>query len=140
MQVTGKYPNKNWPPNFIMICLYAGKDVVFNLNSFWRSNMKSIIKLAAACVVAISLVACASGPTKTLDEANMAIKSAMTANGKAKKMYVEWRDTGKMLKKARKAKGKGDFDKAVKLANKAEKQAKNAVAQAKAQSKNLNTL
>lgn len=95
--------------------------------------MKTIIKLAIASALALSLAACTSAPTKSLDDANMAIKSAIKANGKAKKMYVEWRDTGKLLKKARKAKGKGDFDKAVKLAGKAERQAKNAVAQAKAQ-------
>ena len=91
--------------------------------------MKTIIKLAAACTLALSLAACQSAPTKTLDEANMAIKSAMTANGKAKKMYVEWRDTGKVLKQARAAKGKGQFDEAVKLAGKAERQAINAVKQ-----------
>ena len=95
--------------------------------------MKTIIKLAVACVLALSLAACGTAQTKTLNDANMALKSAMTANGKAKKMSVEWRDTGKILKKARKAKGKGNFDQAVKLAGKAERQAKNAVAQAKAQ-------
>ena len=92
--------------------------------------MKTIIKLVVACALALSLAACESTPTKSLNDANMAIKSAMMANGKAKKMYVEWRDTGKILKKARKAKGKGKFDKAVKLAMKAETQAKNAVMQA----------
>ncbi len=95
--------------------------------------MKTIIKLVMASVLALSLAACQTAPTKTLADANMAIKAAMKANGVAKKMYVEWRDTGKLLKKARKAKGKGDFDKAVKLANKARRQAENAVAQAKAQ-------
>ena len=95
--------------------------------------MKTIIKLAAACALALSLAACESTPTKSLDDANMAIQAAMKANGKAKKMYVEWRDTGKILKKARKAKSKGDFDKAVKLAGKAEREAINAVAQANAQ-------
>ena len=95
--------------------------------------MKTIIKLAAACTLALSLAACQSAPTKSLADANMALKSAMTANGAAKKMYVEWRDTGKILKKARAAKGKGDFDTAVKLAGQAERQAKNAVAQAMAQ-------
>lgn len=94
--------------------------------------MKTIIKLTAFAL-ALSLAACSSAPTKTLDEANMALKSAMSANDAAKKMYVEWRDTGKLLKKARAAKGKGDFDEAVKLAGKAESQAKNAVAQANAQ-------
>ena len=98
--------------------------------------MKTIIKLAVACTLALSLAACESTPTKSLSDANMAIQSAMKANGKAKKMYVEWRDTGKLLKKARKAKGKGQFDKAVKLAGKAKRQAMNAVSQAMAQ-KNL---
>lgn len=116
-----------------MSCLYAGKDVVTNLNSFWRINMKTIIKLVVASAIALSLVACQSAPTKTLNDANMAIKSAKKANSAAKKLYVEWRDTGKILKKAKKAKGKGDFDTAVKLANKAEKQAKNAVVQYKSQ-------
>jgi starvation-inducible outer membrane lipoprotein len=95
--------------------------------------MKTIIKLAVAGAIALSLVACQSAPTKTLNDANMAIKSATKANGAAKKLYVEWRDTGKILKKARKAKGKGDFDTAVKLAKKAETQAKNAVAQQRSQ-------
>ena len=112
-----------------MICLYAGKDVVINLNSFWRSNMKTIIKLAAACTLALSLAACQSGPTKTLDDANMALQAAMAANSAVKKVNYEWRDTGKLLKKARKAKGKGNFDEAVKLAGKAERQAKNAMDQ-----------
>lgn len=98
--------------------------------------MKTIIKLLVASAIALSLVACQSAPTKTLNDANMAIKSATKANGAAKKLYVEWRDTGKILKKARKAKGKGNFDAAVKLAKKAEKQAKNAVAQYRSQ-KNL---
>ena len=91
--------------------------------------MKTIIKLAVACALALSLAACQSAPTKSLSDANMAIKSAMTANGKAKKVNNEWKNTAKFIKKARKAKAKGDFDKAVKLAGKAERQAKNAVAQ-----------
>ena len=95
--------------------------------------MKTIIMFTAVCTLALSLAACQSAPTKTLNDANMALKSAMAANAIAKKMYVEWRDTGKILKKARKAKGKGDFDKAVKLANKAEREAVNAVKQAKDQ-------
>lgn len=95
--------------------------------------MKTFIKLALASTLALSLAACGTAQTKTLNDANSALKSAMAANGKAKKMYVEWRDTGKILKKARKAKGDGEFDKAVKLAGKAERQAKNAVAQAKSQ-------
>ncbi|MDH5369874.1 MAG: DUF4398 domain-containing protein [Gammaproteobacteria bacterium] len=91
--------------------------------------MKTIIKLAIASALALSLAACQSAPTHTLDQANAALKSAMAANGEAKKVNYEWRDTGKILKKARAAKGKGDFDAAVKLAGKAERQAINAVKQ-----------
>ena len=95
--------------------------------------MKTIIKLAIASALAFSLAACQSAPTKTAADADMAIKAATTANKKAKKMYVEWRDTGKILKKAKTAQSKKDFDKAVKLANQAENQAINAVKQAEAQ-------
>ncbi len=44
------------------------------------------------------------------------IKKASSAGG-------EWRDTGKLMKKADKAASKGDFDKAIKLADKARVQA-----------------
>jgi len=91
--------------------------------------MKTIIKLAIASALALSLAACQTGPTKTVAEADAAIASAKAANKKAKKVGYEWRDTGKILKKAAKAKGKGDFDKAVKLAGQAERQAINAVKQ-----------
>lgn len=95
--------------------------------------MKIIIKLAVACALALSLAACQSAPTKTAMDANMAIKAAKKANSVVKKLYVEWRDTGKIIKKASKAKDKGNFDAAVKLANKAKNQAKNALAQYHAQ-------
>ncbi|MDH5394694.1 MAG: DUF4398 domain-containing protein [Gammaproteobacteria bacterium] len=91
--------------------------------------MKTIIKLALASTLALSLAACESAPTKTLDEANMALQAAMAANDSVKKVNYEWRDTGKILDKAREAKGKGQFDEAVKLAGKAERQAKNAMMQ-----------
>jgi hypothetical protein len=48
-------------------------------------------------------------------------------------MSYEWRDTGKMLKKAKEAADKGDYASANKLAMKAEMQGKMAVAQAKEQ-------
>ncbi len=91
--------------------------------------MKTIIKLAVACALALSLAACESTPTKSLNDANMAIQAATKANGAAKKVNNEWKNTTKFIKKARKAKNKGDFDKAVKLAGIAERQAKNAVTQ-----------
>ena len=92
--------------------------------------MKKLIIIAATAVL---MTACASAPTHNLSQANSAIIAANAANGKAKKVNYEWRDTGKLLKKARKAKGKGEFDTAVKLANKAKRQAMNALAQYKEQ-------
>lgn len=95
--------------------------------------MKSIIKLVSATALMMSLVACASGPTHTLDQANNALKEAEAANAAVKKVHYEWRDTGKLIKKAREAKGKGDFDTAVKDADKAKRQAMHAMAQYKEQ-------
>jgi len=88
--------------------------------------MKKLIIVAATAAL---MTACASAPTHSLDQANAAISAASAANGKAKKVNYEWRDTGKMIKKARKAKGDGEYDKAVKIANKAKRQAVNALAQ-----------
>ena len=51
-----------------------------------------------------------------------AIAAADKARKKAASVDSEWRDTGKILKKAKAALKKGDFKKAIKLANKAEHQ------------------
>lgn len=91
--------------------------------------MKTIINLAIACALALSLAACQSAPTKTAQDADMAIAAANKANAVVKALYAEWRDTGKIIKDAQKAQAKKDFDNAVKLANKAQKQAENAFAQ-----------
>lgn len=93
--------------------------------------MKKMILFTAVCTLALSLFACSSAPTKSVGQAKAAIKSAVMENKKAKKMFFEWRDTGKLIKKAKKASKKGDYDKAVKLANKAKRQAKLAVIQGK---------
>ena len=93
--------------------------------------MKTIMMFTAVCTLAVSLVACQVGPTKTKAEADAAIATAVKLNNKTKKVYYEWRDTGKLIKKAKKASKKGDFDKAVKLANKAERQANYALEQSR---------
>ena len=86
-------------------------------------------KLIIAAATAALMTACATAPTHTLEQANAALVAANAANGNAKKVNYEWRDTGKILKKARKAKADGDFDTAVKLAKQAERQAVMAYAQ-----------
>lgn len=88
--------------------------------------MKKLLMIAAAASL---MTACASAPSHTMAEANAAINAANMANHKAKSVNYEWRDTGKIIKKASAAKAKGNFDTAIKLANKAKRQAMNAYTQ-----------
>ena len=60
---------------------------------------------------------------------SIAIANAAAAMKKAKSLNFLWRDTGKILKKAKAAASKGDETQAVKLANKARSQAEMAVKQ-----------
>jgi nucleoid-associated protein YgaU len=87
-------------------------------------------------MLVLGLVAgCASTPDSdsASDQvtAEQAIADAKSANAQAKKMGAEWRDTGKMIKKAEAAMADGDDAKAIKIANKAQRQAENAMKQAK---------
>ncbi len=61
--------------------------------------------------------------------AEAAIAAAKSANAKAKAEGYEWRDTGKLIKKAEKALKAGKYEEAIKLANKAKRQAELAVEQ-----------
>ncbi|MEA3303523.1 MAG: SoxXA-binding protein [Pseudomonadota bacterium] len=65
--------------------------------------------------------------------AESAIAAAESARKKAASIDGEWRDTGKMIKKAQAALKKGDSAKAIKLAKKAEKQGKLGYEQAQSQ-------
>lgn len=91
--------------------------------------MKKII-ISSALVLAVSgLAGCATGGSSFEDVAAKAEKEMKIA----KKMNYLWRDTGKFLKKAKKAKASGNSKKAMKLAKKALSQAKLAQKQAKAE-------
>ncbi len=71
----------------------------------------------------LALAACAApAPTHTANDAKGAIAAAEHQAKRAAKKSYEWRDTGKIIKKAKKALKAGNFDKAVKLANKAKAQ------------------
>ncbi len=86
------------------------------------------------------VVGCASTPEDGASNgitAEQAIADAKSTNAQAKKMGAEWRDTGKMIKKAEKALADGDDEKAIKIANKAQRQAENAMKQAKEQEARL---
>jgi len=80
---------------------------------------------------ALVLSACGAPQKHTNNDASAAIAAAEAANKKAKKAEFEWRDTGKIIKKAKAAAKDGEFDEAVKQANKAKKQAEMALQQAK---------
>jgi len=86
-------------------------------------------------------VGCASTPDESTDAdqttAASAIAAAKSENAQAKKMGAEWRDTGKLLKKAEAAMKAGDEAKAIKLADKARRQAEIAQQQYKAEEQRL---
>ncbi len=89
------------------------------------------LKLALLLVLTIGLaVGCASTTEEVgQDDAAAAIAAAKKANDKAKVEEYEWRDTGKLIKQAEKAMADGKYDEAIKLANKARRQAESAVKQ-----------
>jgi len=91
--------------------------------------MKKLALLVAA--VALTLSACGSSPdvAHNKNDASASITAAQHANKRAKKVNYEWRDTGKIIKKAKKAQKAGNYDMAVKLADKAKRQAQNAYKQ-----------
>ena len=63
--------------------------------------MKKIAMLAAAATLLLG--ACATAPTVSKDDAMSAISMAKQETAKAKKVNYEWRDTGKIIKKAEEA-------------------------------------
>lgn len=101
--------------------------------------MKKFIPFAVAA--AFALGACASGGSTggsstssvTDKDAQSAILAAEHELKRAKAQGAEWRDTGKLIKKAQEAMKAGNFDEAAKLANKAKNQSTNALAQAEQQ-------
>ena len=95
--------------------------------------MKKVIPFAIAA--AFALGACGTGgggagsSSATQIDASGAITAAEHEQKRAKGKGYEWRDTGKIIKKAKAAMKDGNFDEAVKLENKAKRQSANALAQ-----------
>jgi len=79
----------------------------------------------------------ASGIVSAADDtqARSAIAAAENAQKKAASVDGEWRDTGKIIEKAKAAHEEGNYDQAVKLANKAERQGELGYEQAHSQEK-----
>jgi len=90
-------------------------------------KLTSLIVLVFAVAVGCSSTTDSSGSNE--QAAKDAIAAAKKANKDAKAVGYEWRDTAKIIKKAEKALADEDYDKAIKLANKARRQAENAIAQ-----------
>lgn len=90
---------------------------------------KKYLVLAAAGALMFGSTAFAADQAtadKAIADAKAAAKAANAEGG-------EWRDTGKMIKKAEAAAKEGDFDKAVKLADTAKFQGEMGLAQAQSQ-------
>lgn len=80
--------------------------------------------IAAAVLLSFTVGAASKADyDKAVAEAKASLKKAASVRG-------EWRDSGDMLKKADEAAGKGDLDKAIKLANMAKQQGELGYAQA----------
>jgi len=98
-------------------------------------------KTAFAATLALILGSTAAFAAPSQKDASNAIYEAVAANNKVAKMGYEWRDTyKKLLGPAKKAYKKGDYAKAVKLANTAKAHAKLGMVQAgKGQNVNLHS-
>ena len=95
------------------------------------NHAKSLVGMIFAGLIAVGC----SGGTKSAspEDFNKALSDAKMALSQAKKAQNEWRDTGKIIKKAEAAAKSGDYDKATGLANKAKRQSELALIQAKNQ-------
>jgi hypothetical protein len=93
--------------------------------------MKKIAILVAATCMLAGTSAFAAGPTKK--DAAAAVQNAVKAVEAAKAVRGEWRDSYKILGKAKKAYKKGDYATALKLAGKVERQGQMGKAQAMAE-------
>jgi nucleoid-associated protein YgaU len=94
-------------------------------------KLTSLIALVFAVAVGCTTTEDTGGATE--QAAKDAIAAAKQANKDAKAVGYEWRDTAKMIKKAEEALAAGDYDKAIKLANQAKRQADSAIAQEQAE-------
>ena len=96
-------------------------------------KISQLLKFSALIFVTVSLLIGCAGTTEDEPKAESDAAAAISAAEKAYKVALDelyaWRDTGKLIKKAKKALAAGKDAKAIKLANKARKQAEDAVAQ-----------
>lgn len=92
--------------------------------------MKIRLITAGVLAGALSTGLPGAGIAASAADADAAIAAADDARKKAASVDGEWRDTGKMIQKAKELAAGGDIDGAIKLANKAQRQGENGYAQA----------
>jgi len=103
-------------------------------------NTKQLLKLTAIAVITVGFTVGCTSDTKTMEpmaeecmgatpEVKNAIYAAKLKNARARNLGYEWRDTAKTIAAAEKAAEECDFDRAKTLANKAEAEASDAIAQ-----------
>ena len=97
--------------------------------------MKHAKPLIGLVLTGLLATGCSAYGTKEAspENYNSAVEKAKISIANAKKAHYEWRDSGKILKKAAKAAKAGDYTTATKLANKAGRQGELAVKQAETQ-------
>ena len=93
--------------------------------------MKKVLIISAFAMA--STFATSSFAEENADTLKAATEAAKAAQKAAAEVGGEWRDIGKFLKKSEEAAAAGDFEKAVKLAKKAEEQGKLGKAQMEGQ-------
>ena len=92
--------------------------------------------LAVTAAVAALAAGAGSARAPAADDAGTfkaAYEAGQAARKAAAKAGFEWRDTKKMLRRAKKLAGKGEYGQAIKLANQAKHQGEQAVVQAREQ-------
>ena len=104
-------------------------------------NTKELLKFTAIAVITVGfVVGCARDSAETMEpmaeecigatsDVKNAIYAAKLKNARARNLGYEWRDTAKTIAAAEKAAEECDNDRAMTLANKAEAEASDAIAQ-----------
>ncbi len=103
-------------------------------------NTKELLKFTAIAVITVGFAVGCTSDTKTMEpmaeecmgatpEVKNAIYAAKLKNARARNLGYEWRDTAKTITAAEKAAEECDYDRAMTLANKAEAEASDAIAQ-----------
>jgi len=102
-------------------------------------TMRTTARLFSVALLSLGLITGCASTDEAAEDPNaiaaQAIADAKAANAEAKAVDYEWRDTGKLIKKAEAKLAEGDTDGAIKLANQAETQANIAVSQAASENK-----